>query len=108
MYKVTLSDGSVIDEIERNIDVLTVKGALSADSFVGKLGHVVITGDEPYEDERDIRGEHEHMVLTFVHDNGDGTTSFGLRDLTERELGMLRLSGDMEYLAMMTGIELEE
>ena len=84
------------------------KNEVSPSMFAGKLGHVVITGDAEADTEGLI-GEHEHMELvqiTHTSEELGGEWWFVLRDIPEAEIERERLRGDVDYLAMMTGVEL--
>ena len=59
-YKITLSDGTVINNLSLNGNNFVSKTPLTAADFEGKLGHVTITGP----DDGDVRvGEHGPMTL---------------------------------------------
>ncbi len=79
--------------------------------FAGKLSRVTITGDSEADGEGLI-GTHESMELVqiayytqAVHGCKDGYY-FVLRDILESELERLRERGDIDYIAMMTVVEL--
>lgn len=102
MYKITLSDGSVIGNLTMNGSNFVSSKKLTEADFDGKLSPVIITdpdGNEEY---------HEHMELVQVvnTDYTDGKWYFVLRDLTEQELWQAKVMGDLTYLSMMTDIEL--
>lgn len=102
MYKIKLSDGSVINNLTMNGNNFVSETELIEADFTGKLSPVIITdpdGNEEY---------HENMELVQVvnTDYTDGKWYFVLRDLTEDELWRAKMQGDMLYLSMMTDIEL--
>lgn len=102
MYRITLSDGSTIDNLTMNGNNFVSATELTESDFEGKLSPVIITdhdGNEEY---------HEHMELVQVvnADYTDGKWYFVLRDLTEQELWQAKVMGDITYLSMMTDIEL--
>lgn len=72
--------------------------------FAGKLGHVVIEGPDGADD-AGLIGEHEHMELIQIAHYADGWY-FVIRDIPADKLEKLRDRGDIEYIAMMTGVEL--
>ena len=87
------------------------KTEVTAETFRGKLGRVVITGDAEA-DEAGLIGTHEHMELVQVahytqatHGVDDGYY-FVLRDIPAAELEKLQNRADIEYVAMMAGVTL--
>ena len=87
------------------------KTEVTAETFRGKLGRVVITGDAEA-DEAGLIGTHEHMELVqvahytqAVHGCEDGYY-FVLRDIPAAELEKLQNRADIEYVAMMAGVTL--
>ena len=62
MYKITFSDGSIINNLELNGNNFVSKTKLTADVFEGKLSRVVIEGPAD-EDGVGLIGEHGPMML---------------------------------------------
>ena len=83
VYKITLADGTVIDNLTLNED---------------NLSHVVINDGET----DDV---HENMMLAG-NSIMDKNYLFILRDITPEELADMKLRSDVEYLAMMCDVEL--
>ena len=77
---------------------------VTAETFRGKLGRVVITGDAEA-DEAGLIGEHKQMELVQIQKYGTEFW-FILRDMSAAELEKLQTRGDIDYLAMMMGINL--
>ena len=84
---------------------------VTAETFRGKLSKVVIEGDAEA-DEAGIIGTHHNMELVQIahytqatHGMADGYY-FVLRDIPAAELEALRNRGDIDYIAMMTGVTL--
>ena len=110
-YTVKLSDGTLLEGLRRNGDSFMSEGELSPEVFRGKLRGVEISG--PSEGiELGKLGRHEVMELEWM---GHYTPScqgvadgwyFELRDLTAGELEALRDRSDIDYIAMMTGVQL--
>jgi len=105
-YKITLSDGTIIDNLELNGNNFVSRTPLTAANFAGKLAHVTIEGPE---DGYGLVGEHGPMMLAENRVQGwpDGYY-FVLLDIPPAELERRQTRGDIEYIAMMTGVELEE
>ena len=84
---------------------------VTEEMFKGKLSKVTITGDAEA-DTAGLIGEHRNMELAHiahytqaVHGCDDGWY-FVLRDIPEAERESLRIRGDIDYIAMMTGVKL--
>ena len=108
---VTLADGTQLSGLELNGNNFVSKTEVTADTFKGKLGRVIIEGDAEA-DEAGLIGEHHNMELVQVthytqatHGLADGWY-FALREIPAAELEALRNRGDIDYIAMMTGVEL--
>ena len=108
---ITLSDGTQLSGLGLNGSNFISPVEVTADTFKGKLGKVVISGNSETV-EPGLIGEHEHMELVqiahytqAVHGCDDGWY-FVLRDIPEAERKWLQLRGDTDYIAMMTGVEL--
>lgn len=107
-WKITLADGSVIGGLGLNGNNFVSQTEVTPDMFRGKLSRVTIDGPEDADD-MGLRGEHGQMKLVqIVHYDDDEAGLNGwyfvLQDVQAAELDKLR--GDIEYLAMMAGVEL--
>ena len=110
-FTITLADGTQLGGLELNGNNFVSKKEVTEDTFKGKLGRVVIEGDAEADD-AGLIGTHEHMELVQVahytqaaHGVEDGYY-FVLRDIPASEIEALRNRGDIDYIAMMTGITL--
>ena len=110
-FEITLADGTVISGLELNGTNFVSQNEITAETFRGKLGHVTITGDADA-DMSGLIGEHDHMELVQIkhytqatHGLPDGWY-FVLREIPASELEALQNRGDIDYLAMMMGVEL--
>lgn len=103
-YKVTLSDGTELTGLLLNGNNFISRTEVDEGTFAGKLGHVRIEGPVS-EDDFGLIGEHENMELVQVVPYG-GEWWFILRDQPEGERERLQLRSDVDYVAMMTGVEL--
>ena len=108
---VTLADGTQLSGLELNGNNFVSKTEVTPETFRGKLSKVTITGDTEA-DEAGLIGEHSNMELVQIahytqakHGVDDGFY-FVLRDIPAAELENLRNRGDIDYIAMMTGVEL--
>ncbi len=110
-FEITLADGTQLAGLELNGNNFVSQNEISAETFKGKLGHVVISGDKDA-DEAGLIGEHGQMELVQLahytqktHGMPDGYY-FVLRDIPAAELEMAQLKGTVAYVSMMTGYEL--
>ena len=108
-FTITLADGTQLAGLEMNGSNFVSKTEITADTFRGKLARVVIAGDAEADEAR-IIGEHHNMELVqiahytqAVHGCADGWY-FVLREIPAEELEKLQNRGDIDYLAMMTGV----
>ena len=90
--------------MELNGNNFISKEEITPETFAGKLGLVLIEGDAKA-DEAGLIGEHEHMELVQVKKYGEEYW-FILRDMSASELQELKNRSDIDYIAMMTGVEL--
>lgn len=97
-YKITLADGTVIDNLRLNGNNYISDKELTADVFLGKLNKVVINDGE-----RDVVYDNMTLVQIVKYDE---EYWFILRTMTKRELQDLKNRADIDYLAMMSDIEL--
>ena len=97
-YSVLLADGTLLSDLTLNGNNYISKAKIDPSIFTDNCSPVVISDGETEE-------EHENMALVQVMRFGD-EYHFILRDLTEAELKEIQLRSDVEYIAMMTGIEL--
>ncbi|MCI9000067.1 MAG: hypothetical protein HFJ26_03880 [Clostridia bacterium] len=104
LWKITLSDGTKIENLRLNGNNYISEAKLTEDDFKGKLSKVTIEGSE---DGQEIKKEYEHMELVQIVHYEDGYY-FILRELSAAELKEIKMQSDIEYLAMMTDIDLEE
>ena len=94
--------------MELNGNNFVSKTEVTAETFRGKLGRVVIDGDAEA-DEAGLIGEHEHMELVQVahytqatHGLADGWY-FALRDIPADEQEKRQLRADVDYALMLGG-----
>ena len=105
---ITLADGTQLGGLEMNGNNFFSKTEVTADTFRGKLGRVVITGDAEA-DEAGLIGEHHNMELVQIahytqktHGLADGWY-FALREIPANELKDRQLRADVDYAIMPGG-----
>lgn len=97
-YTIILADGTEIGNLSLNGNNFISKTYFDAAIFENNCSPVVIRGGETDE-------IHENMELVQLMEVGDEYW-FVLRDITEEELGKIKMQSDIEYVAMMSGIEI--
>lgn len=103
-WKITLSDGTQLKNLKLNGNNFVSKAKITEDMFKGKLSKVIYERDT---DGETIKEEYTHMALVQITTVQD-EYYFILRKLSEAELKEIKMKSDIEYIAMMTDIELEE
>ena len=98
IYKITLSDGTVIDNLKMNGNNFVSTVEIDKSVFDGNLLSVTINDGE----KDDV---HTNMELVQVTKMGS-EYCFVLRDIPETELAFIKMQSDIEYVAMMSEIEL--
>lgn len=98
VYKITLADGTELSDLRLNGNNFVSLDEISPAIFTDNLSPVTISDGEHEE-------VHEHMELVQVAKMGVEYWVI-LRDLTRDELARIKTQADIEYLAMMTGVEL--
>lgn len=102
-FKITLADGTELKDLKLSGNNYISKTKITEDDFKGKLSKVIIENEteKTYE-------EFEHMELVQILDYGDKGYYFVLRELSERELKDEKMQSNLDYLAMMVDVDLEE
>ena len=97
-YRITLADGTILDNLTMNGNNFISEEAIDASIFDGRCSPVIINDGTNEE-------VHEHMDLVQVT-TVDKKSWFVLRDIPQKELEQTKLKSDLEYLAMMCDVEL--
>lgn len=106
MYKITLADGTVLNDIGINGTTLISKTPIDESLFEHNLSPVDIEwvgGDVPM---FDISGHHENMKYQYIESPIKGEYWFVLWDVPEAEIRYEQIRADIEYMSMMMDIEL--
>lgn len=98
IYTITLEDGTQIENLHLNGNNFVSHVPIDPEIFDGNLGVVII--DDGYTSIR-----HTNMGLVQVTQMGDEYW-FILRDIPESEIANAKLRSDVDYLAMMTDINI--
>ena len=106
-YTVTLSNGKAFTDLAVSGSCFVSEQPVLEEDFTGGLRRVVLSGaagDEeqpaPFEN-----GEHFGLRLACVFQT-DGKYYFALNQLSEEQLAREQSRADIDYLALMTGVEL--
>ena len=98
LYTVILHDGTIIEGLGKNGDNYISKKELSPDIFNENLIEVVEVSDD--------KTEHYHMMkLAHLTKTGDEWW-FSFIPLNNYELLEIKIKSDIEYIAMMTDINI--
>lgn len=100
-FKITLADGTVIEDLSLNGNNYISKNKLTEDDFADNLSTVKIEGSDGSIEEL------ENLELVQVKKYGKEYW-FILRQLSEQEIKDLKTQANIEYIAMMADIDLEE
>ena len=107
IYTLTLSSGKVLSGLKMNGGCFVSKTEVKAEDFSGGLKKVIVhgVGDTPEEQGIDVRTE---MICCTLGDifTVDGEYYFWLNIPSEQELESMKARADVDYLALMTGVEL--
>ena len=100
IYTITLTDGTVLSDLKLINGSFYSEQPITAGIFKNNLTNVTISGGE-------ITEIHKQMKLAndFVFQTEE-SWHFTLSDVPEDEIKMNKLRSDLEYLAMMSDIEL--
>lgn len=103
-WKITLADGTELKNLGLNGNNFISETEVTEDIFRGNLSKVIIEGKE---NGQPVKNEYKHMELVQIAHYEDGYY-FVLRELSQDELEKMKTQADIEYLAMMTNVDLEE
>jgi hypothetical protein len=92
---IVLSNGTELTGLELNGNNYISPEKLTEDTFADGLSPVVINGEK-----------HEQMALVQCVQHADGRTWFILRDVTAEEVANAKLRSDIDFIALMSDIEL--
>lgn len=92
---IALSNGTELTGLELNGNNYISPEKLTEDTFADGLSPVVINGEE-----------HKQMALVQCIQHADGRTWFILRDVTAEEVANAKLRSDIDFIALMSDIDL--
>lgn len=98
IYKITLADGSIIDNLKLNGNNYISENPIDETMFADNCSPVTISDGVTEE-------THPSMELVQITESA-GEYWFVLRDYSTEELAQMKMQSDIEYVAMMAGVEL--
>lgn len=101
-WKITLSDGTQLKDLKLSGNNYISKTKITEDDFKGKLSKITIENET---DKTSEELEHVELVQIVYYEDG---YYFVLRQLSADEIDKIKTKADIEYLAMMTDVDLEE
>ena len=106
MITITLNNGTKIEGLKLSGNVIYSETPLTLTQFRGKLNPVTITGSAEDEDTCGVIGVHNAMEVCYIKKTPDGKYALALADIDPKVLADERRDALIEYIAMMTGVEL--
>lgn len=100
-FKIVLADGTSLEGLGLNGNNFISSKKLTEDTFEGNLSHVVI------EDSEGNTEEHDNMALVQIAKYGKEYW-FVLRELSAQEIRDAKIQANIEYIAMMADVDLDE
>ena len=104
-WKITLSDGTTIENLGLSGNNFISDTEITEDMFTGKLSSVTIEGTD--DEGNAVSEEHGRMELVQIKQYDD-KYYFILRDLSQDEIDKEQMQADIEYIAMMSDVDLDE
>lgn len=98
LYNIVLEDGTKIENLKMNGNNFISEEELTEELFDGNLSNVVIS-------DGDNEVVHDHMMLVSLREI-DMEYWFILIDIPKSQIAMDKIRSDIDYLSMVSGIEL--
>ncbi len=103
-WKITLSDGTQLTNLRLSGNNFISETEITEDIFKGKLSKVSFEGEV---NGNPFKQECNQMELVQIVHYEEGYY-FVLREVSQEELEKIKTRADIEYLAMMADIDMEE
>ena len=103
-WKITLADGTQLKNLGLNGNNFISETKITEKDFKEKLSKVIFEGKV---EEKNFNQECNNMELVQIAHYEDGYY-FVLREIPQEELDKLKMQSDIEYIAMMSDIDMEE
>lgn len=98
MYTLTLADGTVLENLSVNGNNFISDTMVTEDMFTGNTYAITVNDGENVT-------EYKNMVLVYIQEIGNKYW-FGFRERSADELARIKMESDIEFIAMMTDVEL--
>lgn len=104
MIKITLSDGTELDDLTKDDDYYVSETEINPDVFIGNLVPVQI--DYTVNDVM----HHEHHFRMILDDfiQNENECRFKIRDLTDREFQDISIRAYADYFSLVSGIDIDQ
>lgn len=99
IYTLILTDGTRIENLEMNGNNFVSTEPINKEIFEGNLSPVIIS-DGIHMD------SHPYMELVQILEYPEDLWYFVLRDVPDSELALHKMNSNIQYISMMTGVEL--
>lgn len=103
VWKITLADGTTIENLALNGNNFVSAKKITEDMFEGKLSEVTIEGQL---DGQEFNQTYTNMELVQIAKYGN-KYYFILREKSQKEIEQEQIKSNIDYLAMMTDVDLE-
>lgn len=100
-FSISLSNGITISNLELNGNNFISASEITAKMFDGGLSEVRVSGDKG----TDYTISHAKLIQTMEY---EGAWWFILGEMAAEELLFEKISSDIDYIAMMVDVDLEE
>lgn len=100
MY-IILSNDKIIRNLRKEVDQFITDESLKKDDFIGGMDTILVVDDE--ENETTLYSQD----LVNLYTNNDGETVFSFYKIPKEELRYAQTRSDIEYIAMMSDVNLE-
>ena len=110
-YTLTLSNGKVFTDLAVSGSCFVSVTELRAEDFAGGMSHVILSGaPDKIGEEEGVKAPYENGVLEHVSFGGvfkaDGKWYVYFERPADSELEAMKTRADVDYIAVMTGVEL--
>lgn len=99
IYTITLADDTEITNLQKNGNNFISNESIDESIFSENCSPVIISDGESVE-------THANMELVQITEQVPGEYWFVLRDVSSEEITRMKMQSDIEYVAMMSGVEL--
>lgn len=97
-YSITLADGTLFENLRLNGNNFISRVPVIPEAFAGNCSPVTISDGET-----ETVHEYAELVQITIY---NGEYWIVLRDLSPEEIRRIKMESDIQYLAMMSGVEL--